>query len=127
MAVGIKNDEKQHFWILKNVKNVKNLNIFNKIFSSKIWYFGIAGLTVVANDNQFFDNKNELSNINNAIKDIRDIEISDLHDVDYVIHLSELSNDPLGEVNEDLTYSINHASVQWSAWKPSWIRYMLHL
>ena len=59
-------------------------------------------------DNQFFDNKNELSNINNAIKDIRDVEISDLHDVDYVIHLSELSNDPLGEVNEDLTYSINH-------------------
>jgi len=59
-------------------------------------------------DNQFFDNKNELSNINNTIKDIRDIEISDLHDVDYVIHLSELSNDPLGEVNENLTYSINH-------------------
>ncbi len=59
-------------------------------------------------DNLFFDNKNELSNINDTIKDIRDIEISDLHDIDYVIHLSELSNDPLGEVNENLTYSINH-------------------
>jgi nucleoside-diphosphate-sugar epimerase len=59
-------------------------------------------------DNQFFDNKNELSNINKTIKDIRDVEISDLHNVDYVIHLSELSNDPLGEVNENLTYSINH-------------------
>lgn len=59
-------------------------------------------------DNLFFDNKNKMNNINNTIKDIRDVDIKDLHNIDYVVHLSELSNDPMGEVDKNLTYSINH-------------------
>lgn len=59
-------------------------------------------------DNLFFENKNKSVNINNTVKDIRDIDIKDLHNIDYVVHLSELSNDPMGEVNKNLTYSINH-------------------
>ncbi len=46
-------------------------------------------------------------------KDIRDIEHSDLEGFDAVIHLAGLSNDPLGNLNPDLTYDINyHASVR---------------
>src|SRR6266436_7599084 len=46
-------------------------------------------------------------------KDIRDIEPSDLEGFDAVIHLAGLSNDPLGNLNPDLTYDINyHASVR---------------
>lgn len=41
------------------------------------------------------------------IKDIRDVEESDLQEVQAIIHLAGLSNDPLGEVNPLLTYEIN--------------------
>jgi len=45
-------------------------------------------------------------------KDIRDIEKDDLKDQGYfaVIHLAALSNDPLGMLDEKLTYEINHIS-----------------
>jgi nucleoside-diphosphate-sugar epimerase len=46
-------------------------------------------------------------------KDIRDAELMDLAGFDAVIHLAGLSNDPLGDLNPDLTYDINHrASVR---------------
>lgn len=40
-------------------------------------------------------------------KDVRDIEEKDLYDFDCVVHLSALSNDPLGELNSLLTKEIN--------------------
>src|SRR2546423_887377 len=46
-------------------------------------------------------------------KDVRDVAIGDLKGFDAVIHLAGLSNDPLGNLNADLTYDINHlASVR---------------
>jgi nucleoside-diphosphate-sugar epimerase len=42
------------------------------------------------------------------VKDVRDVEISDLEGFDAVLHLAGLSNDPLGNLNPDLTYEINH-------------------
>jgi nucleoside-diphosphate-sugar epimerase len=46
-------------------------------------------------------------------KDIRDVEACDLKGFDAVIHLAALSNDPLGNLNSDSTYDINHrASVR---------------
>src|SRR6266853_2794176 len=46
-------------------------------------------------------------------KDVRDVEAADLEGFDAVIHLAGLSNDPLGNLNPDLTYDINHhASVR---------------
>jgi nucleoside-diphosphate-sugar epimerase len=46
-------------------------------------------------------------------KDIRDVEKSDLEGFDAVLHLAGLSNDPLGNLNPNLTYEINHqASVR---------------
>lgn len=41
-------------------------------------------------------------------RDIRQIEADDLRGVDAVVHLAELSNDPLGENNPELTFQINH-------------------
>ena len=41
-------------------------------------------------------------------KDIRQIVPKDVEGFDAVIHLAELSNDPLGEFNERTTYAINH-------------------
>jgi nucleoside-diphosphate-sugar epimerase len=46
-------------------------------------------------------------------KDLRDVELSDLEGFEAVIHLAGLSNDPLGNLNPNLTYDINHhASVR---------------
>jgi nucleoside-diphosphate-sugar epimerase len=46
-------------------------------------------------------------------KDIRDIQPADIEDFEAIIHLAGLSNDPLGNMNPDLTYEINHrASVR---------------
>jgi nucleoside-diphosphate-sugar epimerase len=41
-------------------------------------------------------------------KDIRRITEEDLVSFDAIVHLAELSNDPLGQQNPALTYSINH-------------------
>lgn len=41
-------------------------------------------------------------------KDIRKITDEDLKGFDAVVHLAELSNDPLGQHNPELTYQINH-------------------
>jgi nucleoside-diphosphate-sugar epimerase len=41
-------------------------------------------------------------------KDVRQITATDLVGFDAVVHLAELSNDPLGELNERTTYEINH-------------------
>lgn len=46
-------------------------------------------------------------------KDIRDVELSDLQGFDAVFHLAGLSNDPLGNLNPQLTHDINYlASVR---------------
>jgi nucleoside-diphosphate-sugar epimerase len=46
-------------------------------------------------------------------KDIRQLVLSDLQGFDAVLHLAALSNDPLGNLDSDLTYDINHrASVK---------------
>jgi nucleoside-diphosphate-sugar epimerase len=43
-----------------------------------------------------------------AAMDIRQVDAADVVDFDAVVHLAELSNDPLGEHDPQLTYAINH-------------------
>jgi nucleoside-diphosphate-sugar epimerase len=40
--------------------------------------------------------------------DLRDVQVADLRGFDAVMHLAALSNDPLGDVNPQITYDINH-------------------
>ncbi|MCR2794074.1 SDR family oxidoreductase [Microbacterium sp. zg.Y625] len=42
------------------------------------------------------------------VQDVRRLTADDLRGVDAVVHMAELSNDPLGEFNPALTRSINH-------------------
>ena len=46
----------------------------------------------------------------NVAPDIRDITIENLKETDVVLHLAGLSNDPLGELNSQLTHEINYLS-----------------
>lgn len=40
--------------------------------------------------------------------DLRDVQVEDLRGFNAVIHLAALSNDPLGDVNPQITFDINH-------------------
>ena len=40
--------------------------------------------------------------------DLRDVEVADLRGFDAVMHLAALSNDPVGDLNTQCTYDINH-------------------
>jgi nucleoside-diphosphate-sugar epimerase len=42
--------------------------------------------------------------------DLRDVEPAHLEGFDAVVHLAALSNDPLGDLNPEVTYEINHAA-----------------
>ncbi len=54
-----------------------------------------------------------LPSVPTIVKDLRDVESSDMVGLDAVIHLAGLSNDPLGNVDPQLTMDINHqASVR---------------
>ena len=55
----------------------------------------------------------EIATVPNLNKDMRDLDVSDVKGFDAIIHLAALSNDPLGDLNPDLTYDINNlASVR---------------
>jgi nucleoside-diphosphate-sugar epimerase len=41
-------------------------------------------------------------------RDVRDVAARDLEGFDAVVHLAALSNDPLGDLNPELTHDINH-------------------
>ena len=45
-----------------------------------------------------------------TIMDIRDVEAADVEGFDAICHLAALSNDPLGDLDPDLTYEINHGA-----------------
>src|SRR5919201_3565363 len=40
--------------------------------------------------------------------DLRDVEVSDVRGFDALMHLAALSNDPVGDLNPQCTYDINH-------------------
>jgi len=74
------------------------------------------GYDVVGIDSDLYERctfGENLVEVNSIRKDIRDIEEKDVDGFDAIMHLAALSNDPLGNLNPDLTYEINHrASVK---------------
>ncbi len=70
-----------------------------------------AGHDVTGLDTGFFKQcafGGELISIPTINKDIRDVCESDLKGFESIIHLAGLSNDPLGDLNSELTFEINH-------------------
>jgi nucleoside-diphosphate-sugar epimerase len=80
--------------------------------------FRSAGWDVVGLDTGYFGNdcvffEADWQGLREIRKDLRRIREEDFKGVDVVCHLAALSNDPMGELNKDLTYEINHrATVQ---------------
>lgn len=61
-------------------------------------------------ENYFFSIPENAKPYRQIIKDIRKISEDDLRNIDAVIHLAALSNDPLGDINTSLTKEINYAA-----------------
>jgi nucleoside-diphosphate-sugar epimerase len=73
--------------------------------------FRSAGHTVVGLDNYLYDGCTFGEcppEIPARRLDLRDVQPTDLVGFDAVVHLAALSNDPLGNVNPECTYDINH-------------------
>ncbi len=70
-----------------------------------------AGHDVVGLDSFLFDDcvfGDDVPPVPTLRKDVRDLALSDLASFDAVVHLAGISNDPLGDLNPDCTYDINH-------------------
>jgi nucleoside-diphosphate-sugar epimerase len=76
-----------------------------------------AGHEVVGVDSDLYEHCTFGKSISDGIfhirKDIRDVQPAEIEGYNAIIHLAALSNDPLGNLNPELTYEINHlASVR---------------
>ena len=70
-----------------------------------------AGHDVVGLDSDFYSAstfENTIADVPHLRGDIRDVRPSDLAGFDAAIHLAALSNDPLGNLDPELTFDINH-------------------
>lgn len=72
-----------------------------------------AGHEVVGLDSDLFEQctfSPGIHDIPDLRLDLRDVKPDQLEGFDAVIHLAALSNDPLGDLNPEITYDINHAA-----------------
>jgi nucleoside-diphosphate-sugar epimerase len=72
-----------------------------------------AGHEVVGLDSDLFRQCTFIPGIRNVPElrlDLRDVEPAHLRGFDAIVHLAALSNDPLGDLNPEITYRINHAA-----------------
>lgn len=71
-----------------------------------------AGHQVVGLDSYLFEGctfgLTGTSDVPSIRRDLRDVRLADLDGFDAIIHLAALSNDPLGNLNPECTYDINH-------------------
>lgn len=72
-----------------------------------------AGHEVVGLDSDLYERctfapGGEMPEVTSILKDVRDIEVSDLLGFDAVLHLAALSNDPLGDFHPETTFNINY-------------------
>lgn len=72
-----------------------------------------SGYQVIGIDTNYYDEdcsflKTKYKNVREIKKDIRDLTSKDIEGAYAICHLAALSNDPIGELNERLTYDINY-------------------
>lgn len=78
--------------------------------------FDVVGLDSDLYRDCTFGDPAGLPSVPTIARDVRDVEPSDLEGFDGVVHLAALSNDPLGDLDPELTLDINHrASVRLAA------------
>ena len=91
----------------KNLLITGNLGYIGTVLTGELKdNFNIIGLDSGLFEDDVFEQKFKEPD-KQIKKDIRDISVDDLENIDSVVHLAALSNDPLGELDQNLTYEIN--------------------
>jgi nucleoside-diphosphate-sugar epimerase len=70
-----------------------------------------SGHDVTGLDNYLYEDctfGDDLEDVPSLRMDVRDVRASDLEGFDSIIHLAGISNDPVGDLNAETTYEINH-------------------
>lgn len=68
----------------------------------------VVGLDTNLYQGATFGEENATRLVPSINKDVRDVTAADVEGFDAIVHLAGLSNDPLGDLNPELTYEINH-------------------
>ena len=94
---------------IKNILVTGNLGYVGSVLTHKLVEkdYNVIGFDAGLYDAHIFD-FNKKINFKQIRKDIRLISDNDLDNIDAVIHLAALSNDPLGEFSPSLTEEINY-------------------
>jgi len=70
------------------------------------------GYEVLGLDTRFYNDRalylDGVSAPKTIVRDLRLLQQKDLEGIDAIVHMAELSNDPLGELAPNITYEINH-------------------
>ncbi len=68
----------------------------------------VTGLDIGYFKDCSFKKEKKKKNFKQIYRDVRYLKNDDLKDIDCVVHLAALSNDPMGEFNPKITYDINY-------------------
>jgi nucleoside-diphosphate-sugar epimerase len=86
----------------------------------------VVGLDTGLFGDCLFGGDDAMARVPTLATDLRDVGPRQLEGFDAVIHLGGLSNDPLGDIDPDLTYRINEEAFRWSPgahaawpWRPA--------
>ena len=93
---------------MKSILVTGNLGYIGSVLTEELKSFGY---NVVGFDIGYFKDcliAKETNPHKQIIKDLRDIDKYDLNEIDGIIHLAGLSNDPLGELEKNITNNINY-------------------
>ena len=95
---------------MKNILVTGNLGYIGSVLTEELIFLGY---NVIGYDIGYFKDclvsEEKLPN-KQIIKDLRDIDKSDFDNVDGIIHLAGLSNDPLGELQKNITNIVNFSA-----------------
>jgi len=93
---------------MKNIMVTGNLGYIGLVLTDRL---ASKGYNVIGYDIGYYEGceiERFVSRVSRQIrKDIREVDSADLKDVDAIVHLAALSNDPLGEFDPNLTDQIN--------------------
>ncbi len=95
--------------MIKNILITGNLGYIGSVLVPRLTKkFNVTGLDIGYFKNCILVKDKKLKNFKQVYRDIRKIKEQDLKDIDCIVHLAALSNDPLGQFNEKITYNINY-------------------